>query len=204
MGIFDLIFPKKCLECGSSGSYICNNCLGKVPAGRWHKGNYSVFAYEGVVRKAILALKYKFATDVVDELAAICVDRLASAFGFKSQDSVVLVPIPLHPKRQNWRGFNQTFVLGEEIAGKMGWQFASNLLVRKRNTKPQVGLKGYERVQNLRGVFAVNNRYQPLAVGHQSLVIFDDVYTTGSTINEAGKVLIKAGCKKIFSLTIAG
>ena len=69
MNILDFIFPKKCLECGSFGKYICDNCLKKVGKSGWWGRNYSVFKYEGVIRKAIIALKYKYSTAIVDELS---------------------------------------------------------------------------------------------------------------------------------------
>ena len=89
----------------------------------------------------------------------------------------------------------------------MNWKFVPDLLTRNKNTIPQVGLKGSSRRSNLSGVFSVRSPYiQYTKRLHHSvgnILIFDDVYTTGSTINEAKKILAAAGFKKIYSLTIA-
>ncbi|MDP1760060.1 MAG: ComF family protein, partial [Candidatus Woesebacteria bacterium] len=160
-------------------------------------GNYSIFKYEGVIRRAIISLKYKFATDLADELTGVCVQKLST---FHLPRTTVLVPIPLHKQRENWRGFNQAEIIGENLAKKMGWKYIPNLLIRRKQTTPQVGLKGLVRRNNISGVFSINTNH--FISNNCSLVLFDDVYTTGSTINEAKKVLVEAGFKNIKSLTI--
>lgn len=198
MGILDLLFPKKCLDCGIEGKYICEMCVKKVPVNRWQEDNYSIFAYQGVIRKAIIALKYKFATEVAKELAEICSLKLNfSNFGPKT----ILVPIPMHWRKQNLRGFNQAEIVGKLLAEKMHWQFEPNLLVKTSSTIPQVGLKGPSRQSNLVGAFIINPKTK--RDYRTEFVLFDDVYTTGSTIKEARKVLEMAGFKKIQALTIA-
>ena len=188
MGVIDFIFPKKCLECGKEGKYICEDCIMKVGPG----GPNSIWRYQGVVRKAIIALKYKFATEIADELVSYI--NLPPSHN-------CLVPIPSHWYRQNIRGFNQAELLGEKLAVKMGWKFLPNLLVKTHPTPPQVGLKGTPRRQNLRGVFAVSPNI--LVSQYPSIILFDDVLTTGSTRKEASKVLKEAGVKKLWCLTIA-
>ena len=206
MNLLDLLFPKNCLECGKKGKYICDMCYSKVtPYGR-NGDNYSVFKYQGVIRKAIISLKYKFATDIADELVDACTVRLANSQQLMTNEIQpgysYLVPIPLHRHRENWRGFNQAELIGQKLAKAMKWKFILDLLIRNKNTIPQVGLKGLSRRHNLSGVFSLNSIYNLLPVTY-NLVLFDDVYTTGSTIKEAKKVLKSAGFKNIYSLTIA-
>lgn len=196
MNLLDLLFPKNCLECKKEGKYLCEDCVDKVLDGNFDKNNFAIFKYRGVIRNAITTLKYKFATDIADELVNVCIKRLKSNKFRKA----CLVPIPLHKQRENWRGFNQAEILGEKLANKLNWQFVPDLLIRNKNTISQVGLKGLSRRQNLSGVFSFNSSY---LVRHLSILLFDDVYTTGSTINEAKKVLENYGFKKIYSLTIA-
>lgn len=197
MNLLDFIFPKSCLECGKSGKYLCDSCVNKVLNGTFDQNNFAVFKYRGVIRKAIISLKYKFAYDIADELVEITVKRLKS----EKYHGVALVPIPLHWRRENLRGFNQSEILGKKIAEKMNWKFIPDLLVRNKNTKPQVGLKGFARHQNLSGVFSINQNY--VLSTKYSVLLFDDVYTTGSTIKEAKKILQKAGFNKVYSLTVA-
>lgn len=186
MGVIDLIFPKKCLECGTPGKYICEECVKKVPAG----GPNSIWKYQGVVRKAIIALKYKFATEIVDELIS---------YINLPPSHQTLVPIPSHWYKQNLRGFNQTELLGEKLATKMGWKFIPDLLIKKKFTSPQVGLKSNIRKNNLTGAFTLNPKYKI----QDNYLLFDDVLTTGSTLKEARNVLISDGAKEVSHLTIA-
>ncbi|WKZ25380.1 MAG: ComF family protein [bacterium] len=186
--------------CNFKGKYICESCFNKVPKGGLRNGNYSIFTYTGIVRKAIISLKYKFAFDIADELTEISLKNLKT---FEQPKNIVLLPIPLHFRRENWRGFNQSEIIGEKLAKATGWKYVSDLLVRNKNTQPQVGLKGLARHQNLEDVFILNKNYEISKIINKKIIIFDDVYTTGSTIKEAKKVLINAGFKKVFSLTVA-
>ncbi|MEK7497749.1 MAG: ComF family protein [Patescibacteria group bacterium] len=226
MGILDLIFPKNCLKCKKEGKYICNDCIQKVRLarsvcsycgvysffGKTHEnckrkysldGVYSIWKYGGVVRKAIIALKYKFANEISKEIAKASVFEIKHNSYFKIHNSFVLVPVPLHTKRENWRGYNQAEEIGNLIVKDFNWKFIPDLLIRKVSTKPQVGLKGEERRQNVKDIFEINQNYRSLATDHRTLIIFDDVYTTGSTLKEAGKVLKKSGFSNVWGLTIS-
>lgn len=220
MGLIDLIFPKKCLECGKEGQYICKDCVAKVALvkpicpycgrfsikGKTHlgcsqkhglDGLTSVWKYEGVVRKAILATKYKYASEVGKELTDTFLTQLQKS-KVPVPKSAVLIPIPMHWYKKNLRGFNQTGVMGEKIADKRNWKFDPNLLTKKKSTLPQVELRGGARRQNLKGVFWVTYTTKIPS----SVILFDDVFTTGSTLTEAAKSLKEAGVKKVWGLTI--
>lgn len=162
----------------------------------------SVWKYEGVIRQAILKLKYNFAFDIAGELANMVATSLKENFTILPRDAV-LVPIPLHKKRENWRGFNQSKELGKLIAAKLGWQFAPDLLIRKEQSLPQVQLTEGERKKNIKDAFTLNSSFKSEVTSHKSLVIFDDVWTTGSTLREAGKVLKRGGFVEVNGLTIA-
>lgn len=200
MDLLEIFFPVMCLECRRKGEYICKSCLDKVPIGGWYNGNYSIFRYKGVIRKAIISLKYKFAYDLSDELSLVIINKLKDIN--LPLKNIVLVPIPLHVQREKWRGFNQSEILGEKIAKKMEWKYFPYLLIKNKKTNPQINLKGLDRRKNLSGVFEVNPIYKPLPPTY-SLILFDDVNTTGSTILEAKKTLKEAGFKKVYSLSIA-
>lgn len=197
MNLIDFIFPKKCLECGKEGKYICPNCVAKVGKGGISKDHISIFRYEGVIRKAIIALKYKFSTEIAKELAGVCIKQLITN---RYSLYAILVPIPLHWYRQNFRGFNQSEEVGKLIAKEMGWEFVPDLLIKKKSTKSQVELKGSARRRNLSGTFSLNAKYQILDTNY---IVFDDVMTTGSTLKEAIDVLRSTGAQKVWGLTIA-
>lgn len=228
MSLVDLIFPKTCLSCGKEPGYIGNSCLNLVKKtkpicpycerpsidGTTHAkcqreygldGLTSIWVYGGVVQKAILALKYKYATEIAKELSSCMAKELKNQEVHKLLPSAYcLVPIPLHWYRQNYRGFNQSEVIGGLVAKVMGWKFAPDLLIRRKLTTPQAELGAKERSKNIRGVFAINSNY--IVPSAQCLVLFDDVFTTGSTLKEAAKVLKQAIAKPARSAThsIAG
>jgi len=225
MSILDLIFPKTCLGCRKEGRYLCDNCLAKVkllkPAcpycekasidGFTHAkckkkygldGLTSVWDYEGVVKKAIMALKYKYSTEVGKELSDRFILSLKSPNSrFLIPNSSVLVPIPIYWHRENVRGFNQSVEIGKLVAEELGLRFVPDLLIKIKSTIPQATLSVADRKQNLKDVFSLNPTYIQYTI--PNILVFDDVFTTGSTLKEAAKVLKRARVEKVWGLTIA-
>jgi ComF family protein len=208
MRALDFIFPRKCFGCGKSGVYICSSCINQVTNFGRHqralglKGGISLWRYEGVVRRAIINMKYRFALKIAEELASHATQEIEKYKNFLPKNPV-LVPVPLFWLKHNWRGFNQAELMGKIIAQKMGWRFIPDLLMKKISSVPQVKLKARERRKNIKGTFSLNPNYQSLTINHQSLIIFDDVWTTGSTLKEGARILRRAGVKKVWALTIA-
>ncbi len=132
-------------------------------------------------------------SDIVWGCPAFRADTVASA-------KTVIVPVPLHVKRLREREFNQSAIIGSIIGKKFGIPVAATALVRHRNTKPQVELDGKERKENVIGAFSVEDR---TAIEGKEIILVDDVYTSGSTINECAKVLKKNGADKVYVVTIA-
>ena len=199
MDLLDFIFPPKCLECGKNGKYICLDCLSKVEKTSYiSKNSYSLFRYHGVIRKAIVALKYKFAYKLSEELAIISSNELKKRKIFVKE--FVLIPVPLHDKRKKWRGFNQSEVMGVKLANLMGFGYENDLVLKKINTDSQVGLKRIDRRKNLKGAFEIN---KSKLNKDKNYLIFDDVATTLSTIDEITKVFRRSGVSSVYSLTVA-
>jgi competence protein ComFC len=229
MNLLDLVFPKTCLGCGRGGAYICSDCLALVRIAqpicpycerasidgvthtRCQKkfgidGLISIWKYEGVIRKAILALKYKYVTLIGQELSGRFLSVLRSQnIKYYIPSTGTMVPIPIYWHRQNVRGFNQSIEVGKSIAEAMAWKFLPGLLIKKQPTVSQAELKGNERRQNLKGVFVLDSKYQLDSITScaNSTILFDDVFTTGSTLREAAKVLRRVGVEKVWGLTIA-
>lgn len=163
-------------------------------------GVTSIWRHEGAVRRAILALKYKFATEIVGELSKIASDALLK-YNIFVPKTELLVPIPMFWYRENFRGFNQSLELGKRIAESWGVDFEAKLLVKKKDTGSQTQLSGEGRRKNLTKSFEVNKSYQGKLP--KSVILFDDVFTTGSTLNEASNVLKKAGAEYVWGLTLS-
>lgn len=225
MNLIDILFPKHCLGCGKYGQYICCRCLGNVDKTKpvciecerpaidavTHprcikrnslNGSVAVWKYEGVIRKALISLKYHFAFTVANDLAENTIEYLRQNFTILPK-AAILVPVPLHAARKRWRGFNQSEEMGKLIALKMGWQYRPDLVLRIKKTSPQVNLPEKDRLKNLQGIFAINPFHHSLITDHRPLIIFDDVWTTGTTLKEVGKVLKGAGAGEVWGLTIA-
>jgi ComF family protein len=192
---------------------ICPGCLNYSFEGRRHsycfrktpiEQKISLWKYEGVVRRALLSLKYKFVSDLGDELGKIVIDELrVRRYEFFDH---ILVPIPLSTSRGRWRGFNQAQLISEKVAVEFKLGTFNNLLLRENTKEPQVHLNREERVRNISGVFAVNQTiaHRLLTTGNTKVVIADDVWTTGSTITEAARTLKSVGIRNISALTVCG
>jgi len=222
----DFFFPVKCVGCGREGEYLCADCVNFLktvepicphcknlaPGGLRHFGCYtphglngltSIFEYCGVCQKTIIKLKYKFVEDLAETIVEMFLSFCGEDKGFVHfcRGDIVLVPVPLHWQRKNWRGFNQAEIVGKMIAQKLGFSFVPDLLIRKKKTKPQTKLKKKQRNKNIAGAFLINKE---LNINRKlSIILFDDVWTTGATLKECGKVLKRNGFKKVWGLTLA-
>lgn len=221
MGIIDVLFPRKCFGCGKEREYICSLCYSKLRkpllfcpecerpslGGKTHKdcqktlgldGHIYLWFYEGAIRKAIVAVKYKFALDIVKELAQKSVLELKAKHLPKI---TLIVSIPSQKRRQNWRGFNQAEELAKIISPQMGWKFIPQLISKKVANLPQTQLSRQERMKNIKGVFSLNPSYKKKVEGNK-FILFDDVWTTGATLKETGKILKAHGAKEVWGVTL--
>jgi ComF family protein len=115
-------------------------------------------------------------------------------------DCDVILPVPLHPERLRWRGFNQSLLLARRIGEALQVGVDAFSLVRARNTQPQVELSATERKRNVREAFRLTRRSQILG---RRVLLVDDVYTSGATVSECAMVLKEGGAKEIRVLTLA-
>jgi len=141
------------------------------------------------VRKAIEAIKFGFNRELVKVLVGGRTPKL---------ESDLVVPVPLHWRRLNWRGFNQA----EEIAKAIDGQplRLSKMLIRTKNTKQQARLKLEERKENVKGAFKVVNRDK---LKGKRILLMDDVFTTGESMKECCRVLKRAGASQVWGLVLA-
>ncbi len=199
----DLVFPAVCSGCGKVGAVLCEACqsaiLGSVlpvePApAPGLDALTSLGTFEGPLRHAIHALKYDRQQAVAGPLGALLAQRLL-ATGWPCS---VIVPVPLHPERQQLRGFNQAALLAREIARSLGWP-CSAALTRTRQTASQVGLGHTERQDNVRGAFSV---IQPAIIQAADILLIDDVYTTGATLSECALAVQRSGARSIRALVV--
>lgn len=121
--------------------------------------------------------------------------------GFLGECAVdTVLPVPLHPKRLRWRGFNQSVLLAKEVSRAISIPMDSFTLYRVRETAPQTQLDEEKRKKNVRGAFSLRPE-KP--VKGKRLLLVDDVYTSGATVNECSRILKQAGAREVFVLTLA-
>ncbi|MBI3752936.1 MAG: ComF family protein [Deltaproteobacteria bacterium] len=154
----------------------------------------SIGAYEGVLLEAIHMFKYSGKTSLAKPLGKLMAD------GFSNKGCDLVVPVPLHKTRLKERGFNQSLFLARELAAIHNLPVDYIHLKRIRATDPQINLKEKERVKNVRGAFAAADGKVFI---DKHILLIDDVYTTGATIRECGRILKRAGAKGIDVLTLA-
>ena len=167
---------------------ICSQCLKKAP----HFSrviNYSLYA--GVLAKAINHLKFHGLKRLSKPLGKLLLD-----FDLSGMDGIV--PVPLSIKRLRERGFNQSLLLARVISREKKLPLLIDILFKKKETPPQTGLSGKERLLNLKNAFVVKGDIRGLR-----LLLVDDVMTTGATVTECSKQLMKAGAKEVTVLTLA-
>ncbi len=159
--------------------------------------------YRDLTKKAIHQLKYRFVTDLARELTLLALRKQPQeAKRFKKElKGYSITPIPLHWQRKNWRGFNQAANLAKILAEQLDLTFKDNLLKRARKTEIQANLSREARQLNLNQAFTVSKE---AVIKDQKIIVFDDVFTTGTTLREAGKILKKAGASKVLLMALAG
>jgi ComF family protein len=176
---------------GCSGRYTIN-------------GVFTGVEYKGIVKKLIYNFKYK---PHLSDLKNLLVDLLYEAiiqnepFNKAYQDNrnnLLIVPIPLHSSRFKSRGYNQAEILAKELSKKLNIKMI-NLLKRTKNTRSQVGLKREDRIKNISGAFSII----PNLPNPPNIFLVDDVFTTGSTLNEAANTLKRNGAKKVWGIALA-
>lgn len=174
-----------------SPDHCCSECRDDPPA---FSRAVTPFAYEGALAEAIQRLKYRKQTPLAAPLAA----RFLEALSPPSIDAVAAVP--LHPARLREREFNQSLLIAREIARRIKAPLWTDLLERTRATPAQVGLSKKEREKNVRRAFRV---VDSSPIQGKRILLFDDVYTTGATLREGARTLVKAGAKEVIVGAVA-
>jgi len=222
--ITDVIFPKQCFGCSREGFWICPDCLKKIkifdsfscpvcqkrlPDGKICEGCqrktklfrfFAAASYEDkLIKEVIHKLKYSFVRNLSSPLSDLIINFLKNLnidfSGF------LIVPVPLYKSRERWRGFNQSEEIAKEISKNFKIPLIPNNLIKIKNTLPQVKINDFqERKENIKEAFLVK---KPEIFCGKKIILIDDVYTTGSTMEECAKVLKQTGAKEIWGIVVA-
>jgi ComF family protein len=155
----------------------------------------SIGYFEGPLREAIHQFKYRPCRALGKPLGSWMAKNIRPV-----SDIDGIIPVPLHVARLRQRGFNQALILAHELSSTFSLPLSFDNLKRVRPTRPQVELSGSERIKNVAGAFSLR---RPDEMRGRDILLIDDVYTTGATMNECARVLKDAGASRVTALTIA-
>lgn len=227
-GLTDWLFPRRCPVCGEivaeNGSLICMKCVPMLSPVRQpvckkcgkelisdreeycmdcrrHIHSFTMgralFQYNAAAARSMAAIKYKNRREYLDFYAQ------AMAYRYREQverwKPEVLIPIPVHPARYRSRGFNQADELARRLTELWGIPTETGLLLRKKRTVAQKKLTPEERLKNLQKAFAAADRQDQMP---RTVLLIDDIYTTGSTMEACSRVLLASGVEKVYFLTV--
>lgn len=190
-----------CSQCGhpfsepGSNNHICGDCLISRPAFFTAR---AMGKYEKVLMDVIHRFKYGGKISLGERLGELMAERAYPEFVIA--DYSLIIPVPLHPRRLRQRGFNQAVILAREISRRFSMDLDFLSLKRVVFTEPQVGLGRDMREQNIKGAFDITESGR---IKGKSIILVDDVYTTGSTVKECARILMKNKAEKVAVLTLA-
>jgi competence protein ComFC len=229
----ELFFPSFCLGCQKEGTLLCSDCVSTLDISEHHyclcnknplrlppeskkgtcsrcqhkklAGLYFALSYKEKIltRKLIYQFKYEpYVKNLAQHLAGILREHLVMTGKNTLQiaKNSLLVPVPMEIKKMKNRGYNQSYELAKELSLVLHLPVIANSLVKIKKTLPQMQLTAKERQENLANAFAVKN---PAEIKGKKIFLVDDVYTTGSTMEECAKVLCTSGAKQVWGIAIA-
>lgn len=197
-GLIDFVGRPYCLVCGTvfaaGDNHLCGHCLQKGWSFDRARG---IVVYNETMAAAILDFKFGGRKAALQTFAGL---KKMSPFAghFSSHD--LIIPVPLHIKRLRQRGFNQALLLARCFFPDRRDIVRTDILLRRKNTIPQTGLDGVLRRKNLKNAFYVAD---PQMICGRRILLIDDVFTTGTTVNECAKMLKKEGAAEVDVLTLA-
>lgn len=208
--IINLIYPTVCGICGEiSKGDICNKCKVKIRKFQRSKKHIYLtknfdthmylFDYQGIIRQKILQYKFGEKTYISKCFTKVILNDEKICRFLKNYD--IIIPVPISNKRKKTRGYNQSELIASKLAKQMkNLKYTSKVLYKKKDTLPQSTLDKEKRIENIKGVYYIKNEQ---ILKNKKVLLIDDIFTTGSTVNECSKILKQAGAKEIGIFTLA-
>ena len=211
------IFPPKCIFCGkimppNADIDICEGCFGSIPFAeeimlrqpveeRMRDGCDEIICicrYEGIIKDSLIRCKFYNKPSYCRTFGRLMAEKAKKVLDAQRFD--MIAAIPLHKDRENERGYNQSFLISKELSRRTGIPEMSRLLSRVRRTDSQSLLAKNERLINVKDAFRVNDGGK---IKGKTIILIDDIMTTGATLNECGRVLKEAGAEKVAGAVLA-
>lgn len=216
-----LVFPRICPGCGRSllrfEKFICLQCLYRLPETRYHHfpenpvekvfwgrieieraASFLFFNKGGLTQKLLHALKYRKCREAGIVLGELYGQKLKDTSPFCDAD--MIIPVPLHPKKQRKRGYNQSEVIGQGLSKVLRIPVVSGMLIRREHSSSQTRKSRYQRWQNVEKIFTVKDTE---ALREKHILLVDDVITTGATLEACARCIMTNSGAKVSVITIA-
>lgn len=199
----DLVFPPRCQHCGRVDSFFCDICLQdlqSIPVESISddlpplSGLLATGKHTGLLQAAVQSLKYNNQR----QLGAILAPRIVTAVNQENWQFDMVIPVPLHTQRFQKRGYNQAREISIHVAQLLNIDHHADYLIRQSQTQSQVGLSREERLANVKDAFAISTD----KLAGCNVLIVDDVRTTGATLTACAEVLMQAGVKSVYGISI--
>jgi competence protein ComFC len=193
----EFIGDRNCIRCGKllEDGTLCSDCRSFY---HFYDRAFSLCVYQGAVKEWIYSFKYGNRPYIARPFALMMVDRITEMGLNRMIDAIA--PVPLHGKKLRTRGYNQAEVLAGAVSRGLGIKLLRPL-IRIKNTPPLSGLNRLQRIEQLEQAFVLNPHYA--FYGIKNLLLIDDIYTTGTTVNQCSRLLKEGGCERIYVFTIA-
>ena len=212
--LLDILFPIECIGCKKEEVWICKECLEKIEINKKGLQKPDVFPSEldgffvassrkdKILEEMIEKFKYRFSQELSEPLSKLLIKKVEWIFeNSLLNENLLIIAVPLHKKRYNWRGFNQAELLCKKVCKKIDLEFDNNLVKRIKNTKSQAKQKNKkEREENIKDAFEIMKNVN---ISVKNVLLIDDVITTGATMSEIAKVLKKNGVLKVYGLVLS-
>ncbi len=206
----DLIYPNVCGICDRlCKDHLCKKCeinlnkIAKIKIDMYLSKNFGkhlfIFVYEGIIKERLINFKFHDKIYIYKSFVNFMIKSKKICKFLKSYD--IIIPVPIHYRRKIIRGYNQSSLIAKELAKYFDWlEYTDDVLLKKVNNKPQSTKNKEARKNNVIGAYYLKNEDK---IQNKKVLLLDDIYTTGSTVNECAKVLMNAGVNCVDVMTIA-
>lgn len=194
---YPLIEDPVCKKCGKQLAHDDDLCLDCKKANHLYEKGIALYPYEGTIKEALYRFKYGGRRKYAEFFAQKMYKQLKESLFFHQID--VIIPVPVSAERLEQRGYNQAGEIARHLAKISGTAYDDKTLIRVKDTKPQSEFSPQERSSNINNAFSCTREFGDK---DKVILIIDDIYTTGSTLNECSNMLIKSGADKIYSCVV--
>ena len=207
----EILFPSRCIGCSKRGIILCDNCEYKFKLAERETENNIIALYDyrdEIVKRSIWQLKYHHNPYLGKRLGEFLyrelIEEIESLYSLSTGSPILVIPVPITHKKKSFRGYNQSEIIAKSFCNRPNkniFKFSNKIIFKKNNTTPQARLTNRKkRLENIKGAFEIKNKD---SVKGKTIIVIDDVTTTGGTMLEMIKVLKKGGAKKVVGFAVA-